>query len=119
MPAHITPTLAFGSVIASIAMAVVVLTRLAIAAEVGPRTDISSRNGRSVNASAARESKRIKDMVAYFREASKFHRLAIVAVALIARMNKAGTAGASVYVCRNYACELPVTDPSKLAELLQ
>jgi hypothetical protein len=27
--------------------------------------------------------------------------------------------GASVYVCRNYACQLPVSEPAKFAELIQ
>jgi len=26
---------------------------------------------------------------------------------------------ASAYVCRNYTCQLPVTEPEKLAELIQ
>jgi uncharacterized protein YyaL (SSP411 family) len=31
----------------------------------------------------------------------------------------AGEAGASVYVCRNYACQLPVSEPSDFAKLIQ
>ena len=28
-------------------------------------------------------------------------------------------AGATAYVCRNYACQLPVSEPAKFAELIQ
>jgi uncharacterized protein YyaL (SSP411 family) len=31
----------------------------------------------------------------------------------------APSGGAAVYVCRNYACQLPVSEPAQFAELIQ
>ncbi len=32
---------------------------------------------------------------------------------------KPGEGGAAAYVCRDFACQLPVSEPAKFAELIQ